>query len=212
LHCVPEMSWFYDISGTQCNSHPRNVRIWSVVSNCRWTTTILDITISSEFIWTTGINLSDPFQHHCQFLSQFQRCSCFFLSILGILFWSPHLYCSQDSCSLLMTSCTPSSDTCIIQPLTRDIDHDGIHGCPSISKDCIRACASINLEASDPKDRVGMIDSGCNDIVFRHDQTWDKNVSTSIQGNHSGLWSVFRISHWRIVYSDSRSTIYWPSG
>ena len=32
----------------------------------------------------------------------------------------------QDSCSLLMTSCTPASDTYIIQPLTSAIDHDGI--------------------------------------------------------------------------------------
>jgi hypothetical protein len=71
----------------------------------------------------------------------------------------------QDSCSLLMTSCTPASDTCMIQPLTSAINHDGINACPSISKDCIRACASINLEASYPEHRVGMIDSGCNDIV-----------------------------------------------
>jgi hypothetical protein len=45
----------------------------------------------------------------------------------------------QDSCSLLMTSCTPASDTCIIQPSTSAIHHDVTHACPSISKDCIRA-------------------------------------------------------------------------
>ncbi len=39
-----------------------------------------------------------------------------------------------------------------------------------VSKDCIRTCASINLKASYPEHRVYMIDSGCNDIVFRHDQ------------------------------------------
>ncbi len=81
-----------------------------------------------------------------------------------------HPWNIQDSCSLLMTSCTPASDTCMIQPLTSDINHDDIHACPSISKDCIRVCASINLEASYPQHRVGLIDSGCNDIVFRHDQ------------------------------------------
>jgi hypothetical protein len=45
-----------------------------------------------------------------------------------------------------------------------------MHACPSISDDCIRACASINMEASYPEHRVGMIDSGCNETVFKHDQ------------------------------------------
>jgi hypothetical protein len=106
-----------------------------------------------------------------------------------------HPWNIQDSCSLLMTSCTPASDTCMIQPLTRAINHDGIHACPSISKDCIRAYAFINLEASYPEHCVGMIDSECNDIVFRHDQEMRQKCIDFNQGEvtvGSGVSSEFR--------------------
>jgi len=64
----------------------------------------------------------------------------------------------QDSCSLLTTSCTTASDTCTMPSLTTD--QNGIHACHSISDAYLRACAAINLEASYPEHRVGMIDSG----------------------------------------------------
>ena len=101
----------------------------------------------------------------------------------------------QDSCSLLMTSRPPASDTCVIPPQTSAITHNGMHACPSISDDCIRACASINLEASYPGHRVGMIDSGCNETVFKHDQEMrqkciDFNPGAATVG--SGVSSEFR--------------------
>jgi hypothetical protein len=106
-----------------------------------------------------------------------------------------HPWNIQDSCSLLMTSCTPASDRCMLQPLTSAINHDGIHACPRISKDCIRACASINLETSYPEHRMGMIDSGCNDIVFRHDDEMRQKCIDFNPGEvtvGSGVTSEFR--------------------
>ena len=106
-----------------------------------------------------------------------------------------HPWNIQDSCSLLMPSRLPTSDTCVLPPITTFINQEGIHACPSISDDCIRACASINLEASYPEHRMGMIDSGCNETVFKHDQEMrqkciDFNPGADTVG--SGVSSEFR--------------------